>query len=120
MTYSTFFDPCSNAGLMLCCTNVKEKAVSCRDLIGIVVWIGFTLCVIPAKAGIQKKNSHPEFISGSTKKMLKRVQPDKKSLDSRFRGNDIKNSSRATTSVYPRNTDPREQWHLSYYSSFKN
>jgi hypothetical protein len=50
--------------------------------------------VIPAQAGIQKKIflSHPEFISGYTKKMLKRVQHDKKSLDSCFRRNDIKNS----------------------------
>ncbi|WP_341790063.1 hypothetical protein [Rickettsia endosymbiont of Polydrusus tereticollis] len=37
MTYSTFFDPCSNAGLTLCCTNVKEKAVSCRDLIDVAI-----------------------------------------------------------------------------------
>ncbi|WP_341793977.1 MULTISPECIES: hypothetical protein [unclassified Rickettsia] len=50
--------------------------------------------VIPAQAGIQKNYSHPEFISGSIiyyKKMLKQVQHDKKSLDSRFRGNDIEN-----------------------------
>ncbi|WP_341790011.1 hypothetical protein [Rickettsia endosymbiont of Polydrusus tereticollis] len=48
--------------------------------------------VIPVQAGIQKKIflSHPEFISGYTKKMLKRVQHDKKSLDSRLRGNDIR------------------------------
>ncbi len=33
--------------------------------------------VIPAKAGIQKNYSHPEFISGSVKEMLKQVQHDK-------------------------------------------
>ncbi|WP_341790007.1 hypothetical protein [Rickettsia endosymbiont of Polydrusus tereticollis] len=53
--------------------------------------------VIPAKAGIQKKIflSHPEFISGSINEMLKQVQHDKKSLDSRLRGNDIRHFFRA-------------------------
>ncbi|WP_341792854.1 MULTISPECIES: hypothetical protein [unclassified Rickettsia] len=34
--------------------------------------------VIPAQAGIQKINSHPEFISGSINEMLNQVQHDKK------------------------------------------
>ncbi|MFY9589912.1 phenylalanine--tRNA ligase subunit beta [Rickettsia endosymbiont of Halotydeus destructor] len=39
----------------------------------------------------EKASGHPEFISGSTEiKMLNQVQHDTKSLDSRFRGNDIK------------------------------
>ncbi len=51
--------------------------------------------VIPAKAGIQEiQKSHPEFISGSIKKMSKQVQHDKKNLDSRLRGNDIEDISK--------------------------
>ncbi|MCC8369445.1 MAG: NADH-quinone oxidoreductase subunit L [Rickettsia endosymbiont of Oxypoda opaca] len=51
--------------------------------------------VIPAKAGIQEiQKSHPEFISGYIKKMLKQFRHDKKSLDSRFRGNDIEGISK--------------------------
>ncbi|WP_341790341.1 hypothetical protein [Rickettsia endosymbiont of Polydrusus tereticollis] len=34
--------------------------------------------VIPVKTGIQKNNSHPEFISGYIKKMLEQVQHEKK------------------------------------------
>ncbi|WP_342269805.1 hypothetical protein [Rickettsia endosymbiont of Orchestes rusci] len=41
--------------------------------------------VVPAEAGIQEiQKSHPEFISGSIKKILKQVQYNKKSLDSRL------------------------------------
>jgi hypothetical protein len=47
--------------------------------------------------------SHPEFISGSIKKMLKQVQHDKKSLDSRFHGNDIE-----YTLINPRNNATQE------------
>lgn len=51
--------------------------------------------VIPAKARIQEiQKSRPEFILGYIKKLLKQFRHDKKSLGSRFRGNDIEDISK--------------------------
>ncbi|WP_410526079.1 transglycosylase domain-containing protein [Rickettsia endosymbiont of Ceutorhynchus obstrictus] len=46
------------------------------------------------KNGNPEHYSHPEFISGSINEMLKQVQHDKKSLDSRLRGNDIEGNGK--------------------------
>jgi hypothetical protein len=58
--------------------------LSWRGGIGIVVWIEKSAVCHSCESRNPEKIflSHPEFISGSTKKMLKRVQHDKKSLDS--------------------------------------
>ncbi|WP_342270224.1 hypothetical protein [Rickettsia endosymbiont of Orchestes rusci] len=57
--------------------------------------------VIPVKTGIQKKHFYVilNLFQDLLMRCAKLVQHDKKSLDSRLHGNDIENSSHATTQV---------------------
>ncbi|WP_342270642.1 hypothetical protein [Rickettsia endosymbiont of Orchestes rusci] len=53
------------------------------------------------KTGIRKNYSHPEFISGSTKKDAANLfSMTKKRLDSRFHGNDIINTLTSILYMY--------------------